>query len=96
MSNNYIVCQHYLMHKAERHECDGCCSQYVLIDDKINTINTVHYQYGVEDERRRILGLIKPHLKVCNYKAVNEEECDVCHWVEDTIDQILELKIVDE
>jgi hypothetical protein len=58
MTTNYITCQHYLIHKAERHECDGCCASYVLIDEKINTLNNVYYNEGAEDERKRILDVL--------------------------------------
>lgn len=27
---NYVTCEHDLLHKHERHECDGCCARYYL------------------------------------------------------------------
>lgn len=45
-------------------------------------------QSGILQERQRVIKLIEPHLEVCNYKAVTEEDCDVCHWVKTTIKQI--------
>jgi hypothetical protein len=27
---NYVVCEHDLTHRYAKHECDGCCAQYVL------------------------------------------------------------------
>lgn len=30
---NYVICEHDLLHKFERHECDGCCAQYVLTEE---------------------------------------------------------------
>lgn len=49
---------------------------------------TLGFRSGEQYERERILDLLRPHLKVCNYKAVMEEDCDVCHWVKTTIKQI--------
>jgi hypothetical protein len=43
------------------------------------------FSMGRDIERERILLLIEPHLAVCNYKAVEEQDCDVCHWVETTV-----------
>jgi hypothetical protein len=40
-------------------------------------------------EQARILNLMTPHLKVCNYEAVNEEACDVCFWLMDLTKQII-------
>ena len=28
-----VSCEHNLTHKFERHECDGCCVQYVLTEE---------------------------------------------------------------
>jgi hypothetical protein len=46
------------------------------------------FETGAIAERQRIINLIQPHLAVCNYKAVTEEDCDVCHWVKQTIKDI--------
>jgi len=26
-------CEHNLVHKYDKHECDGCCAQYILVND---------------------------------------------------------------
>lgn len=33
----------------------------------------------------RVAATLGKHLEVCNYKAVNDEPCDVCVWAEDLI-----------
>lgn len=40
------------------------------------------------EERKRILSFLEPHLEKCNFKAVTEEDCDVCSWIADTVDKI--------
>jgi len=35
----------------------------------------------IQKERNRIADGLLEHNKVCNYKAVTEEECDVCHYL---------------
>ena len=30
---NSVTCEHNLIHKFERHQCDGCCVQYVLTEE---------------------------------------------------------------
>jgi hypothetical protein len=53
-----VVCEHDLLHVYNKHECDGCCASYVLIDEKINTLNNIYYKEGAEDERKRILDVL--------------------------------------
>lgn len=86
---NFYICTHDLKHESGRHECDGCCTQVILIDDKSSVLMNASYEEGVQYERKRLLGLVEPHLALCNYKAVHEEECDVCYWVESLVDEIL-------
>lgn len=47
---------------------------------------------GCVNERARIIALLDEslgeHLRVCNYKAVTEEECDVCAWAKDTLELV--------
>lgn len=31
---NYVTCEHDLLHKYEKHECDGCCARYILTKEK--------------------------------------------------------------
>lgn len=56
-----------------------------------NAIKDVHaltasaIKMGALQERHRIVDLIAPHIQVCNYKAVNGDDCDVCVWAKDTI-----------
>lgn len=88
----YYICEHDLKHESGRHECDGCCSRVILIDKNLSILINKTYDDGVEDERKRLLGLIEPHLEVCNYTAVYEEECDVCYWVESLVDEILAIE----
>ena len=37
----------------------------------------------VQEERNRIADNLLAHNRVCNYKAVTEEDCDVCHYLND-------------
>lgn len=37
----------------------------------------------IQKERNRIADGLLEHNKVCNYKAVTEEDCDVCHYLSD-------------
>lgn len=30
---NNVICEHDLLHKVERHECDGCCARYILTEE---------------------------------------------------------------
>lgn len=46
------------------------------------------FNLGLQVERERITAILRGHITVCNYKAVNEEECDVCAWADSTIAQI--------
>jgi hypothetical protein len=46
------------------------------------------FNLGLQVERERITAILRGHITVCNYKAVNEEECDVCVWADSTIAQI--------
>lgn len=89
---NYYICDHDLKHESQRHECDGCCSQVVLIDKNINVLINKSYEDGVEDERKRVLSFMVGHINVCNYEEVWEEKCDVCVWLEDVVDKILEIE----
>jgi len=43
------------------------------------------FNLGLQVERERITAILRGHITVCNYKAVNEEECDVCDWADSTI-----------
>ena len=38
-----------------------------------------------QQERERIFYILEQHLQVCNFEAVNEEECDVCFWASGVI-----------
>jgi len=91
MQMNYYVCEHDLTHKSERHECDGCCSQVILIDKNIQTIMNKSYQDGINDGQSVVLQMLEGHLSVCNYWNVTGEECDICHWAESMIDEIFEV-----
>ena len=52
-------------------------------------------KWGTKLERKRINAILQPHLDKCNYKAVNEEDCDVCHWAEQTLKEINSPEIVE-
>jgi hypothetical protein len=45
----------------------------------------VFVKTSYEEALSDVIDKIKPHLEVCNYKAVNDQECDVCAWVGHTI-----------
>lgn len=30
----YVVCEHDLTHQLGKHTCDGCCVQYMLLEDE--------------------------------------------------------------
>ena len=30
----YVVCEHELTHTRGTHTCDGCCAQYLLLEDE--------------------------------------------------------------
>ncbi len=51
-------------------------------------VREFYRRQGEHRERQRILELIAPHPEVCNYSAVTDNDCDVCHWVLTTIEQI--------
>jgi hypothetical protein len=46
-------------------------------------------------ERAKLVRFLLGHIKVCNYAAVNEEECDVCSWAADTATKVAEDKLDD-
>lgn len=43
------------------------------------------FNLGIQVERERLTTILQGHVEVCNYKAVNEAECDVCAWATDTL-----------
>lgn len=51
---NNVVCEHDLLHKVERHECDGCCARYLLTDTPKKT-----YEDGVAEENIRVVDVLK-------------------------------------
>ena len=47
------------------------------------------FNLGVMIERDRLIGLIKPHIEVCNFEEVTSESCDVCYWVRETLKDVV-------
>lgn len=48
-------------------------------------IMKVFIKSAYEEALSDVIDKIKPHLEVCNFKAVHGEDCDVCAWVGHTI-----------
>jgi hypothetical protein len=59
-----------------------------MMGAKLNDGEKILMRFAISKERERILALIKPHITVCNYEAVNGEECDVCVWAARTVEKI--------
>jgi len=51
---NNVICEHDLLHKVERHECDGCCARYSLTNEPNNP-----FEEGVAMENRRVVDILK-------------------------------------
>jgi hypothetical protein len=51
---NNVICEHDLLHKVERHECDGCCARYVLTDEPKSPFDD-----GVASENKRVVDILK-------------------------------------
>jgi hypothetical protein len=47
-------------------------------------------------QREIIIAHMLAHLAVCNFQAVNEEACDVCHYLRGEIDWIREQQTAGE
>jgi hypothetical protein len=60
------------------------------IQDLIHKTSMDCIERGKIIERQRIIKLIQPHIERCTYKEIWENDCDVCDWVEQTIQEIQE------
>lgn len=56
-------------------------------DEVVTTYGTIRraLEETRDHERDRVASVLESHLKVCNYEAVTDEGCDVCHWATETI-----------
>jgi hypothetical protein len=48
------------------------------------------YNAGRQLERDRMTEVVRGHVAVCNYKAVTDEDCDVCFWANSVIAEMAE------
>jgi hypothetical protein len=48
------------------------------------------YNAGRQLERDRMTEVVRGHVAVCNYKAVTDEDCDVCFWANSVIAEMTE------
>lgn len=58
------------------------------ISESMKIIISNAERIGSLKEKVKITKILGSHVEICNYQAVNDEECDVCAWAKDSIEAI--------